>query len=339
MIRNFYGRPASYSYFNGCSDGGREALIEAQRYPEDFDGILSGAPALNLQVQNGLYHAWNARSNTGSDGKPVLLTAKLPALHRAAVAACDTLDGVSDGLIAAPLACWFDPAVLQCAAGATADANCLTAQEVDIVRKLYDGLRDAASGEKLAISGPLPGSELAWAGIFVPASVEAPMFSRSIAEQFLRDLAFEQSLPANFTVADLRFDRATFDRLRPRHARFDATNPDLRHFAARGAVLRTVGAERAASFERLYFLPGVHHCDGGESPSRIDLLTPLMQWVEQGKVPDAVVTKPVTAQASSFGARDAASAGQQQGPRGVRTSPSSRRPSRARLCLPAAAAL
>ncbi len=210
--------------------------------------------------------------------------------------------------------CRFDPVVAQCPSGAADAAGCLTPAEVGAARKLYDGPRDAATGRRLTIGGPQPGSELAWAGVFVPRAAGEPTFSERIALDALRSLIFEDEAPPAFSLADVRFDLATFDRLRPRHPLFDATDPDLAAFAARGgklilwhgwsdphisplntiayhdAVLAAMGRERAAGFERLYLLPGVHHCAGGEGPSRVDFLTPLVEWVEKGKAPDAVRT-------------------------------------------------
>jgi hypothetical protein len=315
LIRAFYGRDAERSYFTGCSDGGREALVEAQRYPADFDGIVAGAPALNFQVQNSLYHAWQARSNTGPDGKAILAAPRLPLLHKAVVEACDGLDGQLDGLIADPRACHFDPGKLACPSTAQDTAGCLTAAEAEAARRLYDGPRDPANGQRLTIGGPQPGSELSWAGVFVPRSPAEPIFSERIALDALRNLIFETNPPAAFGLPDVRFDRATFDRLRPHHPLFDATDPELSAFAARGgklilwhgwsdphispintiayheAVERTMGKARTAAFERLYLLPGVYHCAGGEGPSLLDLLTPVIDWVEKGAAPDAIVTR------------------------------------------------
>ncbi len=304
--------------------GGREGLIEAQRYPDDFDGIIAGAPALNFQVQNGIYHAWQARSNTGPDGKPILVASRLALLHRAVVAQCDALDGQKDGLISDPLACRFDPQVLQCTGSVKAD--CLSAAEVEAVRRLYDGPRDAKTGERLTLGGPMPGSELNWAGVFVPANPDQPIFSKIIALEALRNLVFEKPPGDNFTLQDMRFDLATFDKLRPRHPLFDATNPDLSEFARKGgklilwhgwadphisplntityhdALQLRMGGEHAASFERLYLLPGVSHCGGGEGPSALDLLTPMMQWVEHGVAPATITVKRVAQQtAGEFG--------------------------------------
>ena len=323
LIRRFYGQPERFSYFNGCSDGGREALVEAQRYPDDFDGILAGAPAMVFQVQNSLFHGWQARSNTGPDGKAILLAARLPILHRAVVAACDALDGQTDQLIAAPSLCRFDPSSVQCRAGQD-PANCLTADEVAVARRFYEGPRDARTGERLTVGGPQPGSELAWAGVYVPQAAGQPTLSERIALEAMRDLIFESDPPTS--LAGLTFDRATFDRLRPRHPLLDATSPDLAAFAARGgtvilwhgwadphisplttiayhqAVQARMGEERTASFERLYLLPGVYHCAGGEGPSQLDLVTPMMAWVERGLAPDAIVTRPApSGEPSAFG--------------------------------------
>ncbi|MCF5707092.1 tannase/feruloyl esterase family alpha/beta hydrolase [Pseudomonas syringae] len=312
LINVFYGQKAEYAYFSGCSDGGREALIEAQRYPDDFDGIVAGAAALNFQTQNALYHAWLARSNSGPDGKPIVIASRLPILHKAVLAQCDVLDGQIDGLIADPRICRFDASTVQCSVSADT-SKCLTAKEVEAVRRFYDGPKDPVSGERLIVGGPQPGSELAWAGVFVPVSADQPIFSEKIALESLRNLVFERNPGADFKLADLHFDKATFERLRPMHALYDATNPDLTAFASRGgklilwhgwadphisplntlayheAVEARMGKARTESFERLYLLPGVYHCGSGKGPSLIDLLTPVMSWVEKGQAPGAIV--------------------------------------------------
>ncbi len=125
----YYGQKSRYAYFAGCSDGGREALMEAQRYPEDFDGITAGAPAMNFIAQNIFYRGWNAIANTDAAGKPILTAAQLPVLHNAAVEACDALDGLKDGLISNPTACHFDPVITQCKAGQD-QSQCLTSAQV-----------------------------------------------------------------------------------------------------------------------------------------------------------------------------------------------------------------
>lgn len=323
LIRAFYGQAARHAYFSGCSDGGREALIEAQRYPEDFDGIIAGAPAMVFSVQNSLFHAWQARSNTDAKGRPILIAARLPILHDAVLAACDKRDGQADGLIVMPGECRFDPRSIVCKPGEVPD-RCLTAAEADTARKFYEGPRDPQTGARLTQGGPAYGSELQWAGVYVPHGVDQPIFSTSIAEGSMADLIFTDGKPAR--VADVNFDEATLQRTRARHALFDATNPDLSAFARRGgklllfhgwadphisplntiayheAVQRQMGVDATRAFERLYLLPGMGHCSGGEGPSEFDLLTPLIAWVEGRRAPDAIVTStPRAEERSLFG--------------------------------------
>ena len=160
LIADYYGRGPAYSYFDGCSDGGREALIEAQRYPHDFNGILAGAPA-NLESElNGLFQAWLIRANTGPGGREILTSEELPALHAAVVAAC----GQGRGYVPDPRACNFSPASIECHTQVT--DTCLTAAQVRVVTALYRGPTDPA-GQSLYPGGEPFGSELAWSGWFV----------------------------------------------------------------------------------------------------------------------------------------------------------------------------
>jgi hypothetical protein len=315
LVAAFYQRPAARSYFNGCSDGGREALMEAQRYPKDFDGIIAGAAAMNFQAQNALYHSWQAVSNTGPDGKAIITAAELPLIHRAVLAQCDGIDGQKDGLISDPQACHFNMRVLKCnGVKAGSGGQCLTDIQLTALRRLYDGPRDADTGKKMTVGGPQYGSELAWAGVFVPQTADGPIFSRLIALSSLRYLNFTTNPPGTFSLKDLKFNGATFQALQKLHPLYDATNPDLSAFAAAGgkliiwhgwadphisplnsiayhnALAQYMGTARRDRFERLYLLPGVYHCAGGEGPSLVDFLTPLMAWVEKGVPPDGVAT-------------------------------------------------
>ncbi len=301
LLRRFYGQQEAYAYFDGCSDGGREALMEAQRYPDDFNGILAGAPALNFLTQNAIYHAWQARANTDADGKSILIAARLPILHQAVLKACDKLDGQADGLISNPLACHFDPATIQCPVAATDKSACLTAAEVGVVRKFYAGPRDAKTGVRLTAGQPTFGSELAWAGVYVPQSQDEGTMSAMVSMQVLQHLAFtDQPLKQ---LADLQFTQATFDRLRARHPLYDATNPDLSAFVKAGgrlilwhgwadphisplnsiayytALQQQLGKATTDEFSRFFYLfPGMYHCGNGEGPNQVDLLTPMLNW-------------------------------------------------------------
>jgi hypothetical protein len=312
LIDAYYGQAPRYSYFSGCSDGGREAMMEAQRYPKDFDGIAAGAPAMNFQVQNTFYHAWQARANMDAGGLAILTAPKLPALHAAALKACDAADGLVDGQIADPRACHFDPADAQCQPGEPESNACLTSAEVAAARRLYEGARDDA-GHHFVIGNPQVGSELAWAGVFVPATKIDPIGSAMMAMGTILRLAFDQNPPAGFTINDFKFDQATFAKLVPLHGLNDATNPDIGAFASHGGklilyhgwsdphispintiayyhVMRTThGADRVKDFAKLFLFPGMYHCGGGDGPAEFDILTPLMAWVERGAVPTVII--------------------------------------------------
>ena len=311
----YYGQKPKYSYFAGCSDGGREALMEAQRYPEDFDGITAGAPAMNFITQNTFYHGWNAVVNKDRNGKTILTAAQLPVLHAAAVEACDALDGLKDGLISDPTGCHFDPAVVQCKEGQDT-AQCLSAAQVDVARKIYRGANDG-QGHQLVISGPQYGSELAWEGVYIPRTENQPVMSAGISVGTFRYLTSWQAQPS-LTLADMHFDEAEFKKITPLHTLFDATDPDLGRVAGLGhrliiwhgwsdphisplnsiayyeAMEHTLGGPRVKDFARLYLFPGGYHCGGGDGPFSMDLLTPMMQWVETGMAPDKIIAAHTT---------------------------------------------
>ncbi len=311
LIAQFYGQSAKYSYFSGCSDGGREALMEAQRYPQDFNGIAAGAPAMNFTTQNTFYHGWNALQNTGADGKPVLTADKLPILHRAVLQACDAADGLKDGLISNPFACRFDPAVVECKGGASED-GCLTHAQVETARAIYQGAHDA-KGNKFVLSGPLPGSELAWAGVYVPQPGSDRTMSATISAGTLKYLAYEENPPAAYTLKDFEFSPASFAATTKLHALYDATDPDLAPFAKAGGKLilwhgladphisplntvayygamnKVMGEKAVQQFARVYLFPGGYHCGGGEGPFSFDVMSALMAWVEKSAAPSALI--------------------------------------------------
>jgi hypothetical protein len=315
LIQAYYGQAQRHAYFVGCSDGGREGLMAAQRYPTDYDGIVVGAPAFLFNVQNSLHHGWLARSNRDnglSTGNLVLFPAKATVLHNAVVAACDALDGQTDGLISDPRKCTFDPASIQCAANASDTGNCLTVTEVATATKLYNGPRDSLTNRRILVGGPQYGSELSWSGVFVPANATSTgVFSEMIVDG-ARNLIFTDATPP--TLDQLEFTEAFYSKLRPRHPLNDATNPDLSAFRAAGgklilwhgwadqhispintiayyeAMQKTMGQTSMDSFMRMFLVPGVAHCGGGEGHPNMDLLTALDQWVIEGKAPTSVTT-------------------------------------------------
>ncbi|WP_371544509.1 tannase/feruloyl esterase family alpha/beta hydrolase [Streptomyces sp. NBC_00554] len=193
IIKRFYGRTATHSYYDGCSQGGHEALTEAQCYPTDFDGIVAGAPANNWTAHT-FQHAWNAHAVcAGADGTATLTTTDLKPLHAAVLAGCGATD---DGIIEDPLACAWDPGSIACASGQTSTAAdfCLTAAQVTTVRKMYSGPRDE-HGELLYPGRQLRGSELNWAGAIVPTTATGSTSNQTNVNERVRYLLYARPTP------------------------------------------------------------------------------------------------------------------------------------------------
>ncbi|WP_321814906.1 MULTISPECIES: tannase/feruloyl esterase family alpha/beta hydrolase [unclassified Paraburkholderia] len=324
LIKAYYGQTQKYAYFIGCSDGGREALMAAQRYPTDYNGIIAGAPAAHFQVQNSLYHGWSVKSQstTGdSTGNAILYADKALVLHKAVVAACGGQTGVADGLLADPRTCNFDPASIECANGATSTSNCLTAAEVATASKIYGGPVDATTGERMLAGSPQFGSEANWIGVEVPTtnSTDTPVPVTSLFSYLIVSGAYNlifTGSPTMPTVDTFGFTDTSFyaNYLQANHALNDATNPDLSAFKKGGgklilwhgwadqhisplftiqyyeAMQNTMGASTVSDFARLYLVPGVGHCGGGEGFPNIDLVSQITAWTEHGTAPNAVMT-------------------------------------------------
>ncbi|WP_164857124.1 tannase/feruloyl esterase family alpha/beta hydrolase [Sphingomonas crocodyli] len=325
VIKAYYGRAPQYSYFVGCSDGGREALMAAQRFPEDFNGILAGNPGNDWSHwAAGLIWAQQAQLADTPGAIPVT---KRALIQNAAIAACDQVDGIKDGLIADPRFCRFDPVVLACAGGDAPD--CLSTAQVATLQKIYDGPKNPRTGERI-----YPG--------YPPGIENAPGYNHVIAPW----------RPSTFSYGDTYFGHAVFERRDwdPHSFDFDrdmalsdrkgapvvdATNPDLRSFRAHGGkllqyhgwsdALMPAGASIAyyetvadfmrrypdrrssdpaslGAFYRLFLIPGMGHCYGGDGPTaitppagrdkadtRYDLVLALEQWVEKGIAPQMII--------------------------------------------------
>jgi hypothetical protein len=231
IIGAYYGRAPAFSYFDGVSDGGHEALALAQRYPRDFDGILAGAPAHNWAALLGMFQPWLIRANVDAQGHQILDASKLPALHAAVRRACADARGV----IADPRACTFDPATLQCPSGIDR-ADCLTPAQANVVRALYRG--PTWRGYQLFDGGEPYGSELSWQGWMIgPASDAAwpgDTIAGSLGLDYLRYMAYWRNPPASFTLPDVEFTPDAYERLEPLGRIYNATSPDLRAFRAHG---------------------------------------------------------------------------------------------------------
>jgi len=298
LINTYYGSGPKFSYFNGCSTGGRQAITAVQRYPLDFDGVVAGASAMNVSRLQG-NQAWTGQI-THRDEAGYIPATKYPALHAAALNACDTLDGVKDGVIENPRVCKFDPKVMQC----TGEDNisCLTAPQVEVAKKVYSGVTNSKTG-KSVFPGLEPGSEMGWANLSGPR----PM---ALGVEVYRYLVHQD---AKWDFASFNADTDIPLAMKTIGPMMDAIDPNLKPFAEHGgkllmyhgwadpgisprnsvnyyqSVVDKLGAGKASNSIRLFMVPGMGHCSGGDGTDRFDAVAAIDQWVENGKAPDTIV--------------------------------------------------
>ena len=317
VVQAFYGSAPRYSYFGSCSNGGRQALVEAQRFPADYDGILAGAPANFWTHMNASAKAVAPALEHGGYIPPT----KLPAIARAVNAACDARDGVADGILNDPRQCDFDPGVLLRKSGDS--QTCLTAPQVAVLRQLYAGPHDAQG--RALYPGYMPGAEEGPNGwgtwITGPAPQQSLMFI--FGRGFFANIVYGR---ADWDFKDAGADQAVADGDARAAGILNATDPNLAAFEARGgrlilyhgwndpalaplntihyydSVVTRLGKAAAVAFTRLYMVPGMQHCGGGpgatvfgqggpserEDP-RHNMELALHQWVEQGVAPSAII--------------------------------------------------
>ena len=317
----FYERPPRYSYYVGCSKGGQQGLMEAQRYPDDFDGIVAGNPANDWTRFYAGAHLWYALA-TLRDPDSYVPPAKLPALAAAVNAACDALDGLEDGVLDDPRACRFDPAALTCADGQD-DDGCLTPPQVQAVRDIWSGSRNSAGD--VVFPGLVPGGENGpgggW-GSWVTGSEPFTSLHWRAADGFFKYMVFEDP-DWHFRTFDYDTDLAfALDKV---GTALDSADPDLSRFrdgggkllvyhgwsdpdisplgsinyyesvlAATSGAVPGDGATREGAlsetrdFFRLFLVPGMGHCRGGPGYNHVDPLPALERWVEEGVAPDSI---------------------------------------------------
>ncbi len=305
VIESFYGSPIRYAYWVGCSTGGKQGLTEAQRYPDDFDGIVAGAPA-NYMIH---LHAWSLWVYQAMHKTPnsMIDNAGLQVLHAGALKACDSLDGVTDGVIDNPKKCKFDLTVTLCVNGA--NTGCLNADQIAAAKQIYSAATNPRT--KAQVFPPLePGSELQWGilGGARPADVAADTFR------------FVMYKDPNWDAMTLNFDADIERADKIDNGLNNAINSDLsKFFGHKGRLLMYHGwsdqliapgnsidyynsvAKKAGGVAkldqnvRLFMAPGMAHCNGGDGPNSFDAVTLLEQWVEQSKAPDKMIATHATA--------------------------------------------
>ncbi|HJZ71288.1 MAG TPA: tannase/feruloyl esterase family alpha/beta hydrolase [Vicinamibacterales bacterium] len=309
LLQAYYNAPARHAYWDGCSTGGRQGLIEAQRFPDDFDGILAGAPVLDFSGTMISYSAIQ-RALTAASIAP----AKLRILADAVYAKCDAADGVKDGVIDDPRTCRFSPSAdLPHCSGDTDGADCFTTAQVHAVESVYGAVRRNGSD---FFPGWPPGAEISaaaggpsgWMPWFVSQAAGRPI-QANFGETYFRFMAFGSPKPQyDWLSFNLEGD---LDKIDAARTLLDATNPDLSRFKARGgrmityfgwadpalnpmmgvryyeSVMKQAGTA-TADFYRLFMVPGMFHCGGGIGTSVFDAFTPLVEWVEKGAAPQTI---------------------------------------------------
>lgn len=320
-IKAFYGEAPRYSYFGSCSNGGRQALMEVQRFPGDYNGVIAGAPA-NFWTHLLATGVWNAQALTATPASYIPST-KLPAIASAVNAACDAKDGVRDGVLNDPRQCHFDPAKLLC--GGTESDTCLTAAQVTTLKKLYAGSRDA-SGRRI-FPGFLPGGEEGeggWAswitasapgrallfdfvyGYFANMVYDDPSwnYKKATLDDAVKAADEKTARVLNATDANLSAFQSRGGKLIIYHGWNDPAIPAMNTIHYYEAVLRTLGEKDVNSFVRLYMIPGMQHCEGGpgadsfdapgdgesrQGDPRHDIQAAMQAWLEKGIAPATIV--------------------------------------------------
>jgi feruloyl esterase len=315
----FYSNPPAYSYYTGCSKGGQMGLMEAQRYPEDFDGIVAGDPANEWTRFYTGAHLWYSLAMLENNQEGWIPPAKMQAFGNAVNAACDVLDGIEDGILQNPLACNFEPASIQCPAGVN-NNSCLTSQQVTAVEKIWSGKTNSAG--ELIYPGLVPGGEADPGGWSRWVTGVEPFTSLHWlgGEGFFRWFVFDDP---EWDFRNFDYDTDLDYALQKVGTAVDSDNPDLRPLRDNGAKLlvyhgwsdpdispvasinyfesvvdviaddiRANNYETALkstqNFFRLFMVPGMGHCAGGPGPDRFDALSAIENWVENGIAPDSM---------------------------------------------------
>lgn len=301
LVASYYARPVQRAYFQGCSTGGRQGLAEVQRYPDDYDGVIAGAPVYTpLVYSNAILRVQAFHKKPESN----LLPAHVPLIQKSVLAACDMNDEVADGILTDPRACTWDPGQLACSGAASAD--CLTPAQVETVRRAYAGVK--TKDEKFAAMPLMRGGETDW----VARMIGTPQQPRGV--NAVLGAPFMSYIVKN----DPSYDLMSFDPERDMAAldsglaaQVHQQNPDISKFIGRGgklllwhgfndpgpSPLSTIGyfeavrdkVPAAQDSVRLFLAPGVLHCGGGAGPDRFDALTAMERWVEQGTPPASMI--------------------------------------------------
>jgi len=325
VTQAYFGNAPSHAYFNGCSNGGRQALMEAQRFPDDYDGIIAGDPSLGLL---GYIKRITMAQTMLQSPDHALTPAKLAVISKATLAACDKTDGLEDGLVSDPRTCKFDPGTLLCKNGDGPD--CLTKGQVETAKAIYSDLK-APNGD-IVYGFPIghEAGQSGWQSWITGANAPAPEAGKTTTtfgqqpptgyrffDGFFRYMAFEQDDPNyDFRTFDVAKD---FGRIQTMAQIVSPTDPNLTKLQQRGGkliiyhgwadpalsaystihyyneVVKALGGKaKADEAVRLFLIPGMNHCSGGPGPNTFEMLDALEQWVEKKQPPAQVIASHAT---------------------------------------------
>lgn len=301
VIEAAYGRAQDYAYFRGCSTGGRQGLTEALMYPEDYDGVIAGAPAAQMVTPHNVFAY---ASNTRPDGTPILTADAITLLGKSVLDACDTDDGLKDGVIGNPLQCAFKPESLRC--DGSQKNNCLTQEQIDAANNIYDGAR-RPDGTPFYAMGYTKGSERDWVAGFIGTEERGPR--RAGSAQFM----VERKIGPNATLADYDYGRhgtagspvgglldfgpngRQLDSFVERggkiilyHGWTDTDATPASSFYVYDTLVEAFGEDNLPNFLRMFMMPGMNHCRGGNGVNTADYLDALERWVEDGEAPESL---------------------------------------------------
>ena len=301
VIATAYGRAQEYAYFRGCSTGGRQGLTEALMYPSDYDGVIAGAPAAQMVTPHNVFAY---ASNSRADGSPILTAEAITLLSDSVLQACDKDDGLKDGVVGNPLSCAFKPESLRCAASQT--ERCLTEEQIDAANKVYDGAR-RADGAPFYAMGYTKGSERDWISGFIGTDERGPRRAGSAQFTVERKIGPDATL-ADFDYAkhgtsgspvggllDFGSDGKKLETYINRggkiilyHGWTDTDATPASSFYVYNAQAEAFGEEAVSDFLRMFLMPGMNHCRGGNGVNTADYLDALELWVEDGKAPESL---------------------------------------------------
>jgi feruloyl esterase len=299
LIAQYYGKAPSFSYFSGCSTGGREGMILSQRYPTVFDGIISGDPAMrtglsNLAIGKWIPVAFNQIAPKDAEGKPIItqvITDKdRKLISEALLKRCDAKDGVPDGMISDPLGCDFDPAMLMCQNGK--DESCLMPGKVAAIKKAMGGPRTTGGIQVypgflydtgITASGPIRGLLSPGPGIFGPATTAIEV---DVEKEVVTDSQpLVDSISTNLTTFSQHGGKLIFY-----HGDSDPWFSPLDTFDYyKDVAAANGGVEAVSKWSQFYFVPGMGHCGGGQALDQFDFLGAMVGWVEKGNAPQSVI--------------------------------------------------